>query len=109
MTKDMVKKGKFDVIVTIKYGVAHGGEYAMESNATTEGRMAILENALCSQFGKGADDRPANRELEWYTVRIGYSMDDTFVITHDCGNDGLMTGILADVYDKERKKNAVGR
>lgn len=100
----MTKEDKFDIVVVIKFGIAHGGEYMLESNATKAGRMTILENALRSQIGKGADDRPANQEPEWYTIRIGYNMDDTFVITHDCGNHGLMTGILADVLVKEGKK-----
>ena len=87
------------ITVTIKFGVAHGGEYTIESNGTKAAELAVVRHALAQQRGQPKDNRPPNMESEYYTVTIVYCFDDTFELTHDCGNDGLMTGILVKVLE----------
>jgi hypothetical protein len=101
-------KEEYDIVVEIKFGIAHNGDYAIKSNTTKKGLLSILENAICSQIGTGADRRPPNEGLEWYTIRVGHRMDDTFNVVHDCGNDRLALGIMVHVMERECGRTYAG-
>jgi hypothetical protein len=75
------------------------GSFDVESNVKKERRADLLENVVRAQIGAGEDNRkPVVRDI--YTIKIFYDMDDTFSIKSDTGNDGLTTGILADVLGR---------
>jgi len=48
-------------------------------------------------MGTGKDANPA-KKLEVYHITLEIDLiDDTITVTHDCGNKGLVAGILMDI------------
>ncbi len=65
------------------------------TNMNDEGVIEILETYLHGIVGAGEDDKPAV-ELDVYHIRLGIDLsDDTIIVKHDCGNLGLVAGILS--------------
>lgn len=72
----------------------------VQTNMNPEGVIEILETYLQGIIGAGADDRPA-KELDVYHIRLSIDLsDDTIFLKHDCGNLGLVAGILTAILGK---------
>jgi len=87
-----------DLFIDITYPVDHPEQHKVETNIKAELLKGfLLDPVLRGMMGKGADAREAaDRDVYHVRVTCDLSHDDVRV-THDCGNDGLMTGILMDV------------
>ena len=69
-------------------------ECSFESDIKPERQAEVLGDFLRMQVGKGEDKTPPV-ELKEYRIRLTLDLaDDTFRVTHDCGNLGLRDGIL---------------
>ena len=77
------------------------------TNMTDAGIENLLETYLHSIMGAGKDSHKAiDRETYVITVAVDLSHDD-FTVTHDCGNLGLVAGILSDIlYNFSRSNHA---
>ena len=68
-------------------------------------RDFLLDPVLRGMIGKGKDNRKA-KELDVYHIRIECDLSyDNVSVKHDCGNAGLMTGIIMDVVDRMPKED----
>lgn len=91
-------KRDVDLLVRIVYDLNDEGKTCIISNATAEGIEEVLEGYIREAMGAGEDHSKA-KELDVYTIDIGVDLsDDTFVISSDCGNKGLETGIVMTVF-----------
>jgi len=67
------------------------------TNMTDAGVVSLLENYLHGIVGAGKDSHEAiKRDTYKITVAVDLSYDE-FTITHDCGNLGLLAGILSSI------------
>lgn len=65
-----------------------------------------LINIICefvrSQIGLGSDESAAI-EKDSYCIRINLDLNgDEFTVKHDCGNVGLMLGIIMHYLEKQK-------
>lgn len=78
--------------------------FQISGNVKPERQRDLLEEFLRSQMGAGSDNAPPNRKEE-YCICITCDLStDTFKVRHDCGNAGLMTGLVMEVLRKLRKE-----
>ncbi len=66
----------------------------------------VIEAYIQSVMGAGKDPNPAN-EWEVYEITLQIEFDDSITVTHNCGNLGLVAGILLVIlrgYMKTRKE-----
>jgi len=69
----------------------------IESNIKAERQGEVVTDFIHSQVGAGKDETPAEKR-GIYTIRLELELaDDTFYVSHDCGNKGLRDGILMRV------------
>lgn len=77
--------------------------FTFESDLKPERRAEVLEEFLRMQMGKGEDKTPP-AELKEYHIRLTLDLtDDTFHVTHDCGNLGLRDGLLLHALHQLQK------
>jgi hypothetical protein len=90
-----------DVVLDIRYNIKTGEfSYTEKTTVKPECRSDILENFLRSQMGAGQDLTDPEVRDE-YAIKIVLDLsDDSFYVTHDCGNKGLRDGILMDVMTR---------
>ena len=89
-----------NLFLDITYPIAAGAACSIYSNIKTEHRQEVLSDFLVSQIGRGADHRQPN-EREVYKIAIRLDLTtDTFTVRHDCGNNGLLTGIVMSVLQQ---------
>lgn len=70
------------------------------TNMTDAGIVNLLETYLHSIVGAGKDSHEAiKRDTYKITVAVDLSYDE-FTITHDCGNLGLVAGILSSILSE---------
>jgi len=85
--------------VNIVYNV-QTDEFTFESNMKPEHRAEVLADFLRAQIGGGKDNAPPIERQE-YHVRLTLDLtDDTFRVTHDCGNLGLRDGLLLHAMER---------
>jgi len=66
----------------------------VESNIKPERQGEVLTDFIHGQVGTGKDESPAEKR-GIYTIRLELDLsDDTFYVSHNCGNKGLRDGIL---------------
>jgi hypothetical protein len=90
------------LVLRICYRLPEGepSTFGVSGNVKEELRRSVLEDFLRTQVGAGEDRRPAE-DREEYNIRIEVDLsDDTFSVWHDCGNKGLMAGIVMDVVSR---------
>lgn len=76
--------------------------FTISGNVKEERRKDVLDEFLRTQLGAGRDDSPPNRKEEFCICITCDLSSDTFRVKHDCGNDGLMTGLVMEVAKKLR-------
>jgi hypothetical protein len=83
------------VVVQLEYDIDSDHVDIMpQTTAKTEAVPEILEAFLHTQIGAGEDHRPP-RTKSVYRIKLMLDLtDDSFRVEHDCGNSGLMCGIL---------------
>jgi hypothetical protein len=83
------------VIIDITYDLnADKATFGPNTNAKTEAIPEIITAYLRDQMGQGEDLSPPNHQ-SLYHIKLGLDLtDDSFRVEHDCGNEGLSTGIL---------------
>lgn len=70
------------------------------TNMTDAGIVSLLTNYLHGIVGTGVDTHEAiERDTYKITVAVDLSYDE-FTVTHDCGNLGLVAGILSSILSK---------
>ena len=86
------------VTVDLSYEIKTGTvTYKETTTARKEAIGEILEAFVIGEIGQGVDESPAT-EQDVYNIRLDLDLtDDSFRVTHDCGNKGLRTGILIAV------------
>lgn len=76
------------------------GRFSVDTNIKDERAPEIIGEFLRSQLGEGADKRPPTDERVVH-IRLDVDLsDDSFRVTHDCGNLSLRDGILLDVMKR---------
>ncbi len=82
------------------------GELLYATDLKPEAIVNLLETFLESQIGAGGDATPPV-EGDVYNIQIRMDLeDDTFYVSHDCGNLGLRDGILMQALGKFNDKTA---
>jgi len=85
-----------DLFLNIRYDVAKD-TFEIESNIKPELRGDVLADFIHSQVGSGPDPSPSETH-DQYIIKLGLALvDDTFYVSHNCGNKGLRDGILMRV------------
>lgn len=81
-------------------------ELCYATDIKPEAVVELLETFLADQIGAGADPTPPV-ESDVYNIRIRMDLaDDTFYVSHDCGNLGLRDGILIQALSRINDKTA---
>lgn len=85
-----------DLFMVVNYDLK-ADAFEIKGNIKPERHKDVLAEFIHSQIGSGADNSPAE-EKDNYTIRIRLDLsDDSFFVSHDCGNKGLRDGILMRV------------
>lgn len=83
------------LFVTFEYPMT--GAFKIDTNMKASYVPDIIEAYLQDVMGAGKDANPAN-EWEVYEITLEIDLtDDTITVTHNCGNLGLVTGILMNI------------
>jgi len=94
MSDEQPVEKKMEMIrIAIKYYVVDNN-FEVETNTTHPSDLVI--EYIRSQIGAGEDTSPANRKSKYEIVIYLDLSDDSFKVVHDCGNEGLMLGILME-------------
>jgi len=90
--------GMKDAVIVIKYDVEDPLRTCIHTNVRTKALKEVLGAWLEDQIGRGEDKSPFDRR-DVYTIKIRLDLtDDTFRTTSDTGNEGLVAGIVMDVF-----------
>jgi hypothetical protein len=83
------------VVVHLQYTIeASHFDIMPDTTAKTEAIPEILEAWIRMQIGKGRDDSVPN-DKPTYDIKLLLDLtDDSFRMTHDCGNEALCLGIM---------------
>lgn len=101
-----------DLFIDITYPIDKPSEYVIKSDI--KARLLsdfMLDNVLRGLMGSGSDGKKVKKK-KVYHIRITCNLAfDVVSIEHDCGSDGLMTGIVMDVTNRiiEKEETAHGR
>ncbi len=86
------------LFVTFKYPMT--GTFKIETNMKASHIPDIIEAYLQDVIGAGKDATSA-KGLEVYEITLEIDLtDDTITVTHDCGNKGLLAGILMTILKR---------
>jgi len=86
------------LFVTLAYTVDTGRWEITSTNMTTAGYITLIENYLRDITGAGTDESVANWELETYEITLAIDLShDDITVKSDCGNLGLVAGILMTI------------
>ena len=84
--------------MTITYDI-NNDIFTITGNAKNP--VNIISNFIRTQIGQGEDLSIPNKK-EIYTINIKlYPSNDTFIVSDDCGNNGLRDGILLKYLSNE--------
>jgi hypothetical protein len=84
---------KFDVMIELRYDT-ETDSFEIRTNAKKERVKEILGEYLRTEIGAGRDDTPLIPRSV-YEIKLGLALeDDAWACSHDCGNNGLRTGIV---------------
>ena len=90
---------KVDIWVKLTFNLLTG-KFKVKTNCN-DPKDHLVSKFLETQVGKGKDDSEAV-ERNIYNIKIGLDMsNDTFYVSHDCGNKGLRDGILLHYLSKK--------
>lgn len=64
----------------------------------------MINEYLQTQVGRGKDESPPNKQDHYEIIIQLHLSDDSWRSKHDCGNEGLMVGLLMTVMNKEYEK-----
>ena len=86
------------LFVTFEFPIDNPGAFKIVgTNMKASCVPGLIENYIQDITGAGEDDTPANKwEVYEITLEIDLT-DDTITVTHNCGNLGLVAGILMDI------------
>ena len=91
-----------DLFIKIVYNLK-GNSFKVDTDIKKEKIKDILLDFISTQIGKGEDTSAPNKQDE-YTISIGLNLNgDKFYCKHDCGNEGLMTGIVMNYLRQEKE------
>lgn len=92
--------------VTFRFPIKDPDKFEVVSTSMSEtGWIDLVETYLQNSIGAGADTREAN-ELDVYTISLRVDMScDHITVRDDCGNLGLVFGILADILNHQDKRS----
>ncbi len=80
----------------------NNGEFDVDTNIKSDKINDIVADFLRTQMGAGVDKSEANK-LDKYKIILKVDLsDDSFRVTHNCGNLGLRDGILMEFLRKNR-------
>jgi hypothetical protein len=87
------------LFVTFAFTPSKKGSYeVVKTNMFTAGIYELVETYLHGIVGAGADKRDAEHR-DVYTITLAIDLtDDTIKVKHDCGNLGLVAGILMTIF-----------
>ena len=86
--------GQPDVVLSVRYNVVTD-LVTFDGSVKEDKRAEFLDEYLRTQVGRGHDDTPPNEDQEIFDIKVGLRVsDDAWFLEHDCGNQGLMVGIL---------------
>lgn len=89
-----------DVLIKLDFDMEHPEKSVIRTNARPEALEEILGAWIQDQMGRGKDPSPPV-ERSRYAITIGLRVaDDAFATESDCGNKGLATGIVLDVFQR---------
>lgn len=87
-----------DVYIDITYPIDHPEKNKVKTNIKRDLLLDFMcDNVIRGMMGKGKDGGKATKR-KVYHIRITCDLScDEVKVKHDCGNAGLMTGIVMDV------------
>jgi hypothetical protein len=86
------------LFVTFEFDIPTDTYKVVNTNMNKGGIRILLETYLRDIIGRGADERPPERrDVYTITMTIDVTCDDIRV-AHNCGNLGLVAGILMTIY-----------
>lgn len=87
------------LFVTFAFTVSKRDSYeVVKTNMNPSGIYELVETYLHGIVGAGKDTRdPDHRDVYTITLTIDLT-DDTIKVKHDCGNLGLVAGILMTIF-----------
>lgn len=93
----------YDIYFNLKFNIK-GSSFEIDTNIKPEKVKDIVNDFLRSQIGQGKDHSEVTKQ-DIYEIefRLDFS-DDTYLVTHNCGNKGLREGILAHYLQKVQTK-----
>jgi hypothetical protein len=86
------------LFVTFEYTIGKPVVFKIiDTNMKMKAIPGLIENYIRDISGAGKDDTPANK-WDVYEITLDIDLnDDTITVTHNCGNLGLVAGILVDI------------
>lgn len=76
--------------------------FTVDTNIKHKKLADVISGFVRTQIGKGSDESEIN-DLSVYTITLYLNLStDKFTVKHDCGNEGLMLGIVMQYLDKLR-------
>lgn len=90
---------KHTLFVTFAFTSSKAGSYEIvRTNMSTVGIYELVEGYLHGIVGAGKDTRdPEHRDVYTITLAVDVTVD-TISLRHDCGNLGLVAGILMTIF-----------
>lgn len=89
-----------DLFIQMDFPVNDPENYTLHSNIKQEHIAEVLATWIQAQGGQEPDEsEPEERELYRVVIYLD-TTDDTFSVEHNCGNMGLVTGIVMEICNK---------
>ena len=87
-----------NLFVTFEFDIPTDTYKVVSTNMNNKGIHTLLDTYLREVMGKGADERvPEDRSV--YTISMTLDIAyDGLKVTHNCGNLGLVAGILMTIF-----------
>jgi hypothetical protein len=75
--------------------------YIVTGNIRPESYKSLLEEIVRLQINLGLDNSEPNKSVDVFNIEINVNLSkDIINITSNCGNKGLETGILIDLFTR---------
>ena len=90
-----------NVTIEIEYDIVNDSfKWGPKTNVKKNAMSEVLEGYIRTQIGAGEDkSEPEKKDVYHIELNLDLS-DDSFRVSHDCGNEGLLLGIMCKALNK---------
>lgn len=88
-----------DILIKVSYPIDDPESMVIRTNAKMNKLQELIEDYLRAvHVGAGQDDTPPDRDTKVFEITLGFEVStDSWGDEHNCGNRGLLAGLIMDV------------